>query len=744
MKKKKQITLKKNKKIVLLISILILVCAILSYMYMKGMKDLTYHNVYTNISELSEQTANQLNLSIQNQMKYLNIIVDFINGGYANTEEEILKRFEPDLDNYHFTRLVILDEQGNGITSDGHTVKNYPNIAEFFAQKDVYLSENRPSTVSNNQVNIYSKTFTWQGKKKVIFATINTENYQEILSRRLFNGQGVTYLINAEGMILIDSFQENHTNEKIYPYIIEKHGLNSSKEQEKLINMEKKIKENEVGTFDFLSHNDVYFLHYERVNINDWYVVTIAPGSSIAKELTTFLGISLGLCYILLFLIAIVFLCFYITNQKKNKKLYEIAYIDEITNLGNDIYFKEKGQTFLEEKKKNKYIAIFDINKFKHFNKIYDYNFCNEILKTFGNTIKEKLPKDNLVCRMHSDIFLASFTYQGNIELLMKQIFKQLEHLMVFTLNIHLNVSVGLYKITPQDNDIYKVLDKVESAHLKAKGPYDSNYYLFDESLEMKILEEEQIELAMEKALQEKEFQVFYQPKIYVKTGTLAGAEALVRWQKENTIIPPNKFIPLFEKNKFIIKLDLYVFEQVCKDINSWKDKLKKIPIISVNISKEHFSDENFIEEYVKIADHYQIDRRSIDLEITESATADENINIVKIINNIKKKGFMVSLDDFGVGYSSLGMLQQLNIDIIKIDKTFIDQANLKSDQNIINYISLMSQKMGVKTIVEGIEKKEQVEFIQKLECDMIQGYYYSKPIPKKDFEEYVKEYRKK
>ena len=178
--------------------------------------------------------------------------------------------------------------------------------------------------------------------------------------------------------------------------------------------------------------------------------------------------------------------------------------------------------------------------------------------------------------------------------------------------------------------------------------------------------------------------------------------------------------------------------------MNECKRILKKLPIISVNVSKEHFSDENFIDEYIKIIDKYEIDHKNIDLEITESATSDESIDIIKIIRNIKKKGFIVSLDDFGVGYSSLGMLQQLDIDIIKIDKTFIDQADLKSEQNIINYISLMSQKMGVKTIVEGIEKEDQVKFIQKLECDMIQGYYYSKPIPKKDFELYIREYRKR
>lgn len=733
---------KNGKKLICLIVSIIIITFITTLIYSKLMKNLTYHNVYKNISEISEQTSSGLNNSISNQMKFVNMIIDFIHGGYANTEEDIFKRFLPDLKNYHFTRLVILDESGNGITSDHHTITNYPNIKDFFQTDDIYLSENRPSTVENNQVNIYAKTFSWKGKKQVLFATINKDNYKEILSRRLFNGQGETYLINQKGEILIDSLEAKIPDNTILSdYLISQNNM-SKKDQNKLKEMQQHILESKTGSFDVKFGHEVHFLHYEKININDWYVITIAPGSTIAKELTIFLGISIGISTTLILLIVIIFVAIYIINQRKNKKLYEIAYIDPITKLGNESYFKEKCQSIIINHK-NAYIAMLDINKFKHFNKIYDYDFCNEILKSFGNVLKSKLPKENIVCRIRGDIFVSCFTYNGKIDNLINQLFKTLESVPVFTMKIPLSASVGLYKLTPEDKDINKILDKVDVAHEKAKGPYNSNYYFFDESLETALLEEEQIELNMEQALKNGEFQVYYQPKVYVKNGELAGAEALVRWQKENTLIPPNKFIPLFEKNKFIIKLDLYIFEQVCKNMQEWKSMFSKLPTISVNVSKEHFTDENFIDEYIKIADKYEINHRKIDLEITESATIDESIDIVKIINNIKKRNFMVSLDDFGVGYSSLGMLQQLNIDIIKIDKTFIDQANLKSDQNIINYISLMSQKMGVKTIVEGIEKEEQVKFIQKLECDMIQGYFYSKPIPKKDFEEYVKQYRK-
>lgn len=190
------------------------------------------------------------------------------------------------------------------------------------------------------------------------------------------------------------------------------------------------------------------------------------------------------------------------------------------------------------------------------------------------------------------------------------------------------------------------------------------------------------------------------------------------------------------------MKLDLYVFEQVCKDLAEWKEKYNYYPIVSINVSQEHFINENFIDEYVQIANKYNIDRKTIDLEITESATVAPNIDIVKITNKIKEKGFIISLDDFGTGYSSLGMLQNIPIDVIKVDKIFVDKADLNSSRNIINHIILIAQSLNVQTVIEGVETKQQVDFIKKIKGDVIQGYYYSKPMLKQEFEKYFNEKR--
>lgn len=729
-----------NKLNMVWIFIIFFIILILSSFYVSYVKDLIFQNIYQNIAELSKQTATQLNLSITDQKKFVEIMVESINSGYFQTPEQIFERYEEDLENYHFSRLVVLDKQGNGITSDGYQVTNYPNIEEFFAQDEVYVSENRPSTVSDNQVNIYAQTFQLNGEEKVLMATINTSEYQEILLRRLF-GKGGTYLINNDGTVLIDSFNNiKESNANIYKYIKNRFTPTAEKEKQKIDKMAKEIKNKQVGTFHAKLGKDTYFIHYEKVNINDWYVVTTASDDTIAKELLKLIGISIGLCLVINLLIIGMTIYIDISNQKKNQKLYKMAYIDSVTLLGNDAYFKENGTIYLQNNtSKSKYILTIDINKFKALNNIYGYGFCSEILKEFGQKLAQIMPPDNITCRISNDIFSSIFSYEQNINHLLEKVLEELSIIKIGDIHIPINLNIGAYKIHLRDRDIHKLLDKSYLARAKIKGQYHSHYYLFDEKLENQLLEEQEIESCMEQALEKKEFKVIYQPKTATSNEKMVGAEALVRWYKEGEIIPPNKFIPLFEKNKFIIKLDLYIFEQVCIDLSQWREKYQYMPTISVNISKEHFINENFINEYVKICNQYNIETNCIDLEITESATIDSNIDVLKVFRNIKEQGFIVSIDDFGTGYSSLSILQNMPIDIIKIDKIFVDKADLSTNKNIINYILLIAKSLGVKTIVEGVETKEQMEFIKSIQADMIQGYYYSKPLPKDDFEKYFK-----
>ena len=738
--KNKYIEYKSNRTSIITVISIFIVTIVLAVIYISYVKDLIYKNVYQNINEISEQTATQLNLAITDQKNVVGLMGESIKSTKVKTEKEIFDIFQDELEKYHFTRLVILDKNGNGYTSDGYEVKNYKYIQEFFEQSEVYLSENRPSTVADNQVNIYSKTFMMNGEKKVLMATINTSDYKEILLRRLF-GKGGTYLINSNGTVLIDSFdnikmKDSTTN--LYEYFTTKYNIKEEREIKKLEDMKSGIKQGKEGTFDIELGKETHFVHYEKLNINDWYVVTTASDSTIANELIGIVMLTITLCLIIVCAIVCTSIYISVSNQKKNHKIFRIAYIDPVTLLGNEAYFKGNGAIYLEGKtSKNKYIITVDINKFKALNKIYGYIFCNEILKKLGQNLSSMLPMYNITCRVSNDIFASIFSYEEDIHDLLSKIYNEASNIEINGIKIKLNLAIGAYNIFPDEIDVNKILDKAYIARSQIKGVYNNSYYLFDEKLENKLMEEQMLETNMEEALKEKEFVIVYQPKTFTHNEKMSGAEALVRWNKGGKMIPPNKFIPLFEKNKFILKLDMYIFETVCQDIAEWKEKFGVTPSISINVSKEHFSDENFIDKYVEICKKYNIPTNKIDLEVTESATIDENIDILKVLNKIKEKGFIVSIDDFGTGYSSLSMLQNMPIDIIKVDKIFVDKADLSSNRNIINHIIFIAESLGIETIVEGVETKEQAEYVKKIQANEIQGYYYSKPISKEQFEEY-------
>ena len=428
--------------------------------------------------------------------------------------------------------------------------------------------------------------------------------------------------------------------------------------------------------------------------------------------------------------------------QNEKEKLYNLAYIDKITNLGNYNYFIEKGNETLKNKNKNIYVLALDVDKFKSFNKKYGHEIGSKILYQIGNILKNNLEniiqnklkieneEESFVCRLANDMFGMLIITDSNIEKIVNKICEDLKILQINKSEYRVYISIGIYKIHG-DTDIIQALDKALIAHNDAKGDYNIQYRIFNNQMEENMIREHNIETQMEKALQNEEFKIYYQPKISTKTDKIVGAEALVRWVKKDEIIFPNKFIPIFEKNHFIIQLDKYIFEKVCQDIQRWKqNKFEEIPLISVNISKENFYNDEFIKEYVKIAKKYKLKPEEIEVEITENVTMIENMTIIKMIEKIKKAGFIISIDDFGTGYSSLSMLQSMPIDIIKIDKTFIDKIDIqKKDDNMVDYIIYIAKKLKLKTVAEGVENEKQVDYLKHAGCDMLQGYFYSKPL---------------
>lgn len=726
------------KKQLIIIFIIFLALIILGIIYMTYMLNKIEANTNNSFKTIVKNDANNLKAEITEQKAILQSITNEILMDEIINTDKIFDIYERSDITSKFVRMAVMDESGTTLTNDGYTVDYSDEKKKFLNNNEIHVFVNKTSKIDGNEINIYSQAITVNNKQFAILLIVKSDSYRDTFSNKVFEGSGFSYIVDRDGNIIISGNKDKGTGNllsNISNMLVEssKEKFETNKET-----IKNNIKNEVAGTRTLQTEAGKYYMVYEPIEANHWAIVSFIPSIAISGEiysalLTTFI-ISIGvILVILMFCIYIV-----ISNLKKQKQLYEYAYIDGVTKKGNIYYFRKIGQERLEkEPKTDKYILVLDINKFKMINKSFGYKIGDNILYGIGNKLEQILGVESLICRYSNDYFVAMFEYKENLTNLLQQIVGELENLRLGENKYNLSINMGVYKVKEEDKDISEIMDKAIIAHSVSKGDVFDKYHIYDDEMEREMELESKIEQNMSSAIENEEFEVYYQPKFFTESEKLYGAEALVRWKHDGKIIPPDKFIPIFEKNKFILKLDLYILDKVCKDIKAWKEKYDKEIIVSVNVSRQHFMDEHFLEKYLMVTAKHCINTNNIDLEITESATIEEGIDIIEIMNKMKELGFLISIDDFGTGYSSLSSLQDMPADILKIDKSFVDKIG-KTEKNIVDYIINIAKELKLTTIAEGVETKKQREYLLEKGCDIIQGYYYSKPLPKEEFEKYM------
>ena len=300
----------------------------------------------------------------------------------------------------------------------------------------------------------------------------------------------------------------------------------------------------------------------------------------------------------------------------------------------------------------------------------------------------------------------------------------------------------GIYEKVDHSLPVTTMCDRAMMALEKIKKVYRERVYLYDDSLRDKALKNQQILANMEEAITKHQFQVWYQPKHDIATGALIGAEGLVRWiHPRYGFMSPADFVPIFEENGFVANMDRYVWEEACAAQRRWQDAgLVTVPV-SVNISRKdffYFRDQEII---MPLVEKYGLMPQDIHIEVTESAYIDNPEVVIRQVNALHKKGFAVELDDFGTGYSSLSMFGHMNVDVVKLDMNFIRQERTEQNDRMMEYIIHMCKDMNMKVLSEGVETEEQCRRLQDMGCDYVQGYYFSRPLPEKDYIEYLKKH---
>ncbi len=430
-------------------------------------------------------------------------------------------------------------------------------------------------------------------------------------------------------------------------------------------------------------------------------------------------------------------------NGRLNKDINTEA-MDLVFNVRNKFKFIKDAEERINNNIEKKYALIhYDIKKFTIINNSVGYKVGDDILKKICKIFTKELQAE-VFGKAEGDNFFVLFEYEEQSELIerMLNISNKIEYLSIWKkIKIKPAVNMGIYFIYNNELDIRVAIDRAEFAKNHLKNGYNSEYAIYNESIGNNLIEIRRIEDEMHKALDNNEFKVYYQPKVNLKDGNLSGAEALVRWNHpELGLLSPVKFIPIFEKNGFIINLDKYVFEQVCINMKKWIGSGYDVVPVSVNVSRIHFLNTDFVQEYNRIKEKYNIPDNLVEIEITESVVFnnDNEESIFTVMKNFKNEGFEISMDDFGSGYSSLGLLKEMPIDTLKLDKIFLNRIEENSSQIIVDNIVNIAKKLKLNVVSEGVETNLQVDFLKKTGCDMAQGFIFSKPKPADEYEKLI------
>ncbi len=430
------------------------------------------------------------------------------------------------------------------------------------------------------------------------------------------------------------------------------------------------------------------------------------------------------------------------------KKLKYIAEYDPLTGIFNKDKFLKKTRIMLDNNRDKKFAFIrFDIDRFQLVNSFYGVSEGDRFIKYLAMGL-ENLAKQrpNLTYgRIEAEVFALCGEYETEQEVF-ELIERHIEIIKGYNRNFDLVPNFGIYFLDDLTLSPNVMLDRATLAAKECKGNYIDTVGIFKPEMSSRLEKEQEIVNEMVQALQDEQFIVYLQPKYSLETNAPAGAEALVRWMHpKKGMISPGLFIPVFEKNGFIERLDHYVWEVICKYLKKWIDEGLKPNPISVNISRVDLYNPQIVDFIINLVDKYNVPHELFQLELTETAYMDNPQVMKQVVAGLKENGFTVMMDDFGSGYSSLSILKEIEVDVLKIDMRFFDSSgNDGRSENIIASVVRMAKWLGMPAVAEGVEKAEQVNFLGSVGCEYVQGFYFARPMPIDEYEKLAKENKEK
>lgn len=642
--------------------------------------------------------------------------------------------------------IFYADINGNLVTSEG----KHANVSdrEYFlpainGKPGNFITGNAvySKTSGKMTVHIVTPVFDNNGKcKGLIGSGLDLSILHNILNNVKIKTKGEAFILDKKGIYL-----SHPKTEYVMNIFIPK-----DEEYKELSSLKLAQKRHGIYKAKSADKKEVY-VFLDPIDQTEWTIGVSVPEEEIFKLYKKLKTIQLTIIFVLIIeiLVFIILDVIYIT-------IIAGSY-DTITNLYNQEKFEKKARKMLKKYEGSSFILIdADLRGFKFINQTYGEEAANQILVKFAKLLKDETLKFDAICAKgyadHFYVFAKTVKPSIAIEKVSKSIEKIAKELK--TKDIHVVAKYGITflnsdrKIQSRTKTIRNLIGEASFAKSLIKENVTKAFEIYSPRIEEKINYEHKIERQMEEAVKNDEFFVMYQPKIELSTDKIIGAEALVRWNSSDPelgLLSPVKFIPIFEKNGFIEELDFIVYEKVFKFLRNQIDIGNNVVPISVNMSRNHTKNDkinNFISRFITTFNKYHLSPDLVEVEILEQSVADEKIVLQKVIDALHNNGFSIAMDDFGSGESSLNMLSSIPIDVVKFDQNFLrNNSSLEESSDFITSLVDLGKKLNKKTVFEGVETKEQRDFLRSINCDVVQGYFYSKPLSESDFIHFVKEH---
>ena len=699
------------------------------------------------LQEIATRIGANIDRTIADNYSFLHTVSSGLHTAQVTTFSRYAAVVEAQREGWEFQDIMLIDADGKAYASTGEPVK-LDNDAYFMDA----VSEGR-AVISNAQMidneerialSIPLENITMDGTPMVAMAAVyEPASFDETLSMSSFDGQSFSCIIDRGGTIVVRSSSPSAL--ELGYNVLTAIGQSELDQDDSLESMKSSMAAEGKGQIGFTIDDVRYYAVYTPIAPQNWYLLTFVPASVVNARSDMMLGATLLMCGVVTaaFAALVAFLLF--TSSRNRRKLEHIAYVDDVTGGHTIQRFYDLAQQSLSATDRPRYALVYtNMEKFKVLNEQFGRRSCDDLLRMFSETIESGLRPGECIGRQSADNFCILIEFDG--EPWLRERFAEWYRIAERFLEENQpqwNLPIVEFGIFVIDNDELPFPQMIDRAKLALRESPQAiggkiRYAVYDDEVRRLLVREKQLEDMMERAMLEGEFQVYLQPKYRLPERVVGGSEALTRWVSASEgMIFPDEFIPLFEKNGFIVTLDLHVFEEVCRTLRGWIDRGLTPPKTSVNCSRAHVKSKNFLDAYRAIADRYRIPERLIEIELTEGIVMEDSHRLIEVIEDIHEAGFDCSIDDFGSGYSSLNMIQSIPADTLKLDKIFFrnrtkDPARTRS---VVQSIVSMAQALNMDTVAEGVEHEDQVDMLEEIGCDYVQGYVFARPMPIADFE---------